>query len=64
MFEHTGKEKVNVFQRLSQELKVIHKPTPKELWHGTWVTMLIAFCAAVSISAVDSVFTSLMRVFF
>lgn len=50
----------NVMKKVRGELALIQKPTLKEQFTGTMSTMMIAVVAAISISAVDSVFTALL----
>lgn len=52
------------YTRLVAEKKAISKPTKKEQWKGTWTTFVIAAVAALSVSAIDSVFTALIGLFF
>lgn len=52
------------FRKLKAEFKSINKPTKKEQFHGTLTVFVIAAIAAISISAVDSVFTALVGLFF
>lgn len=50
-------------KRVLHEFKLMTKPTPKELWHGTWTTVLIAFVAAVCVSMLDTGVTAILRLF-
>lgn len=53
-----------LIHRFRAEWKSISKPTTKQQFHGTWTTLLLAGVGALCISALDSVFTALMGLFF
>lgn len=56
-------KKVGFFKKLYREHKSLMKPTKKQWLKGTVSTFGIAVAAALSISAVDSVFTALLGLF-
>lgn len=57
------KKVIGFFKRLKKEMKLITKPTWKEEVSGTALVFGLAMLSAISISAVDSVFTSLLKLF-
>lgn len=57
------KKVTGFFKRLSQEMKLITKPTWKEEVSGTGLVFGLAVLSAVWFSALDSVFTSLLKLF-
>lgn len=52
--------KKNIGKKIRGEIAAIQKPSLKEQFTGTFSTIIISMIAALSISAVDSVFTALL----
>lgn len=58
------KKRTSLMKRLYHEYQALIRPTKKQWLKGTLATFGIAVVGALSISAIDSVFTAFIGLFF